>query len=359
MKNDKIKLIRQKLDVIDDKILELLKQRGCLAKSILLAKEKKGESIFNPVRETEIIRRLSGKDTSPFSPENIRSIFVEIISASRSLETKLKVAYLGPEATYTHQASLEFFGKSADFQPVNQIPDIFREVSRGTCNFGVCPIENSSEGAVVHTLDMLLRSELFITAEFIMPISHCLLSNAPMNRIKKLYSPLIAFAQCRDWLSKHLSQLEHSEVSSTVQGIQKALKEKYAASLGGENAAKLYKIPIRAKNIQDIEDNFTRFLVIGDKVNPPSVNDKTSIAFSIKDKVGALYEMLIPFKKSHINLTKIESRPSRKQAWQYVFFVDFLGHVTDKKVVRALDELRSETVFLKILGSYPALNGVK
>lgn len=270
-----------------------------------------------------------------------------------SSEKRLKVAYLGPQATYTHLASLEKFGDSVKHIACNSIPDVFAEVERGGCDYGVVPVENSTEGIISHTLDMFIESDLKICSEIIIEISHNLLANCRMDEIKKVYSNPQVFGQCRFWLEGNLSGRELIEVSSTSTAAQLAFSEGNAAAIASELAGKRYNLGVLASSIEDSPHNVTRFLVIGKTIVKPTHRDKTSIMFSIKDRVGALHAMLTPFKENEINLTKIESRPSRKKAWDYYFFVDLEGHCEDKKVAKALKRLEEECQYLKVLGSYP------
>jgi chorismate mutase/prephenate dehydratase len=288
-------------------------------------------------------------------PESLKAIFREVMSAALSIEKGIRVAYLGPMATFTHQASIQKFGSSVEYIPSESISDVFEEVEKGRADYGVVPIENTTEGAVTHTLDVFSDSDLKICSEVFLRINHSLLSNAPLKKIRKIYSNPQVFGQCRNWLKKNLPKADLIEVSSTSRAAELASSEKAAAALASRLASRYYRVKILADGIEDFKINITRFLVIGRHVAKKTGQDKTSILFSIKDKVGALYEILSPFKKYHINMTKIESRPSKKKPWEYYFFVDFLGHQDDQNVKKALKVLERHCVFLKILGSYPFL----
>jgi chorismate mutase/prephenate dehydratase len=276
------------------------------------------------------------------------------MSSSLSLEVPFKIAYLGPEATFTHLAALKRFGSQVEYIACDSITDVFLEVERDTAHYGVVPIENSIEGAVSHTLDMFVDSDLEICAEIILDVSHNLLANCPKDKIKRIYSNPQVFGQCRIWLQENLPNVDKIEVSSTTRAAQICAKEKYSASIASLLAAKVYKLKVAASDIEDSPHNITRFLVIGKTEVPQTGHDKTSIMFSIKDRVGALHDMLVPFKQNRTNLTKIESRPSKKKAWDYYFFVDLEGHRNNPEVKKALLELESKCTFLKVLGSYPA-----
>ena len=279
-----------------------------------------------------------------------------MMSASLALEKTIKVAYLGPEATFTHLASLSKFGSSVEYLSCENINDVFKEVEKGRADYGVVPIENSTEGAVTYTLDMFVNSELKICSEILFEISQNLISKSALNKITKIYSKSEVFGQCRLWLEKNLSRAVLMDMTSTTAAAKKAKNTKNSAAIASELAAKVYNLKIVASSIEDNSDNITRFLVIGKNEVPFTGSDKTSIVFSVKDKVGVLYDMLAPFKKNKINLTKIESRPSKKGAWKYHFFIDFEGHHEDKKVKAALNDLSKHCHYLKILGSYPKFN---
>ncbi|MCM8801553.1 MAG: prephenate dehydratase [Candidatus Omnitrophica bacterium] len=348
-----LKRLRQKIDKLDAKIVSLLNQRAEISLEILRLKLKQKESIYSPDRERQVLRRIVKLNPGPLTNKALEAIYREIMSSSLSLGQPLRVAYLGPVATFTHLAALKRFGSQVEYSPCASISDVFFEVERGGADYGVVPIENSIEGAVSHTLDMFVDSDLKICAQIILDVSHNLLANYPKNRIKKVYSNPQVFGQCRIWLEENLPGAEKIEVSTTTKAAQIAAKEKNSAAIASLLAAKVYRLKVIASHIEDSPHNITRFLVIGKRDVPPTGEDKTSIMFSIKDRVGALHDMLGPFKKYGINLTKIESRPSKKKAWDYYFFVDLEGHQNDSNVKKALKELENKCTFLKILGSYP------
>jgi len=272
----------------------------------------------------------------------------------------VKVAYLGPRATFTHLACMQRFGFSITDLPVGSIKEVFDEVERGRADFGVVPIENSTEGVVNHTLDLFVDSPLKIFGEILLEVSHHLLSKTgKIEDLRRIYSHSHAIAQCKNFLESHLPQIQIMEVSSTARAAEMAQEDPTAGAIASELAAKLYHLTVIKKRIEDNIHNFTRFLVVSQKGHNRTGRDKTSVMFSIKDKVGALYEMLHPFSEQQINLTKIESRPSKKKAWEYIFYVDMAGHVEDEKIRMALEGLKNQAIFLKVLGSYPMAEKAK
>jgi chorismate mutase/prephenate dehydratase len=348
-----LKGLRKKIDSIDNHILELLNSRAFITSRIARLKKKHGLGIYSPDREVEVLKRLKVKNRGPLPGSALEEIYREIMSSALSLETPLKVAYLGPPATFTHLAAMKKFGSQIDYLACDSISDVFWEVEKDSANYGVVPVENSIEGVVTHTLDMFVDSDLKICSQILLDVSHNLLSRHPINKIKRIYSIGQVFGQCRLWLQENLAGVEKIEVSSTTRAAQIAAQEKYSACIASALAAKVYRLKIIAADIEDSPHNVTRFLVIGKADVGRTGSDRTSIMFSIKDRVGALHDMLVPFKKYAINLTKIESRPSKKKAWDYYFFVDMRGHYKDKPLKRALAELEDKCTFLKVLGSYP------
>jgi len=352
-----IQQYRQSIDRIDDEILKLLNERSKNVVEIgKLKKQSDTEAnLHTPGREAEIVDRLMRQNQGPFPNDAIRTVYREIMSASLSLEGPQTVAYLGPRATFTHLACIQKFGESAQYVPVNSIKDVFNEVERGRANFGVVPIENSTEGVVNHTLDMFVDSSLLIYGEVLQEVSHHLLSKADRSEdIKKIYSHPHAIAQCRNWLETNLPHVPLSEVPSTARAAELCVDDLSGAAIASELAGQLYGLKVLKARIEDNINNFTRFLVLSQKPSERTGKDKTSVMLSVKDKVGALYELLRPFASHGINMTKIESRPSRRKAWEYIFFVDIEGHLEEDRVKKALEEIKGRCLFLKILGSYPS-----
>jgi len=348
-----IERLREEINKIDEEILSLLNSRASCARQIGELKQKNSLVTYHPAREEEIYRQLLATNHGPLSYDTICAIYTEIISACRGIESPLKIAYLGPEATFTHMAARRKFGSSVEFVPVASIADVFAEVEKKRADYGVVPIENSTEGVITHTLDMFIESNLTICAEILLEISQCLLSNSSLEEIRLVYSHPHAFAQVRGWLKSNLPTTKCIEVSSTAEASRRAAMEQDSAAVGSELAAQVYHLNIMAKGIEDRVDNYTRFLIIGHSMVGRSENDKTSIMFSVKDRVGALHSMLSPFNKHNVNLTKIESRPSKNTIWEYIFFIDMNGHIEDDNVKEAIDELRESCLYLKVLGSYP------
>jgi len=352
-----IQQYRQSIDRIDDEILKLLNERSKNVVEIgKLKKQSDTEAnLHTPGREAEIVDRLMRQNQGPFPNDAIRTVYREIMSASLSLEGPQTVAYLGPRATFTHLACIQKFGESAQYVPVNSIKDVFNEVERGRANFGVVPIENSTEGVVNHTLDMFVDSSLLIYGEVLQEVSHHLLSKADRSEdIKKIYSHPHAIAQCRNWLETNLPHVPVSEVPSTARAAELCVDDLSGAAIASELAGQLYGLKVLKARIEDNINNFTRFLVLSQKPSERTGKDKTSVMLSVKDKVGALYELLRPFASHGINMTKIESRPSRRKAWEYIFFVDIEGHLEEDRVKKALEEIKGRCLFLKVLGSYPS-----
>jgi len=349
----KLSDLRKKINAVDTKMVKLLNERAKVSREIGQLKTKNKKGIYSPEREKEVLERIRELNKGPMTQEAFEAIYREVMSSSLALEKDLLIAYLGTEGSFTHMAANRKFGSQIEYISCGSILEIFQKVDRGECDYGVVPIENSTEGAVTHTFDLLVDSDLRICAQILLKISHCLLSKSNLKDIKNIYSNPQVFGQCRNWLLEHLPEAGQIWMPSTTQAAQKVAKQPYTAAIASSLAAQVYEVPVLAKNIQDIAHNITRFLVISTQDVPPTGKDRTSILFSIKDKVGALHDMLIPFFKNKINLTKIESRPSKKKAWDYYFFVDFLGHRKDKNVKKALEELEGKCKYLKIVGSYP------
>lgn len=345
--------MRNKIDMLDRRLISLLNLRAEITKNIGKEKINTGKCIYSPEREMQVLRRISFLNKGPLKKSALEAIYREIMSASLALEKLLKIAYMGPQASFSNLAALKRFGSQMSYVACGGIPEVFLEVERGAADYGVVPVENSIEGAVTHTLDMLVDSDLKICSQVILNVSHNLLANCAKNKIRKVYSNPQVFGQCRIWLQKNLPNAELVDVSSTTRAAELAKKEKNSAAIASLLASKTYGLKVLASGIQDSLQNITRFLVVGKNVAARTGDDKTSLLFSIKDRVGALYELLLPFRKYGVNLTKIESRPSKKKAWEYYFFVDILGHQDDYKIKRALSELERKCSYLKILGSYP------
>jgi chorismate mutase/prephenate dehydratase len=346
--------LRGQVDDIDLQLLALLNNRGRVVQEIGKLKRGHQADFYAPAREQEIYERLTRLNPGPFPNGAVRTIFREVISASRAMEGPVTVAYLGPQATFTHMACVQWFGQSVSNLPMNSIKEVFREVERGRADFGVVPIENSSEGVVNHTLDLFVDSPLQIFGEVLQEVSHHLLSKSGrIEDIRQVCSHSHALAQCKVFLETHLPHIQTTEVGSTARAAEMAQGNPEIAAIASDLSAQLYHLVIIRKRIEDHTNNVTRFLVISQKNPKRTGRDKTSILFAMQDRVGALYETLRPLSEHGINLTKIESRPSRKKAWEYLFYVDLEGHLEDPTLQRALDDFKTRAIGLKVLGSYP------
>ena len=348
-----LKDLRTKIDRLDEKIVDLINRRTEIALRIGEVKKKLKREIYAPDREKEVYRRITSLNKGPLPAAALKAIFREIMSGAISLEKRLKIAYLGPPASFTHVASMLKFGASIEYVPAGSIADAFASVERGHADYGVVPIENSIEGAVNYTLDMLVDSNLKICSEIITDISHCLVGSGTLDSVTRIYSKVEVFGQCRSWILANFPKAELLEVSSTSKAAELVRNEPSSAAIASELAASLYGVKILERFIEDSPHNITRFLVVGKSIPKRTGHDKTSVMISIKDRVGGLHDVLVPFRDNNINLTKIESRPSRRKAWDYYFFVDLRGHCRDRKVKKALNELEEHCEFVKLLGSYP------
>lgn len=352
--SDPLAGLRGLIDNVDNDVIELLNKRARLAREIGDIKIKRSQKMYVPERERALLSRLLDSNPGPLPPAGLKLIYKEIISACLALESPLKVAFLGPEGTFTHAATKRHFGLSAQLMPKQAIPDVFADVERERCGYGVVPIENSTEGVVNDTLDSFMGSSLTICAEILLPVSHHILTvTGESHGITKVYSHPQALAQCRGWLERNLPGVPLIDVSSTARAAQLASEDPSAAAVAGDLAASIHSLRIANERVEDLQGNMTRFLVIGPEMAPPSEDDRTSIMFSLKDKPGVLFDALAPFAKVGINLSRIESRPSRQRAWEYTFFIDLVGHQADSRAQEAIAELEKICIFMKVLGSYP------
>jgi chorismate mutase/prephenate dehydratase len=353
-KPESIELHRVRMDRINLEILKLLSERAAHANEIGRIKHSSGGAIYLPGREREIIEGMIAANPGPLSAEHIAHIYTEIISACRALEHVPRVAFLGPEHTYSHEAARGAFGASVEFAPQASFAGVFQEVQNGRADFGVVPIENSTEGAVGPALDLLIDTPLVIISEILQPVRHALMSReGDPAKIRRIVSHQQSLGQCRIYLSTNFPDRELEAVASNALAAQRAAQDETLGAIASRAAAEAYGLQVIAENIQDIAQNTTRFLVLGTRAVPRSGRDKTTILFAVPDKVGALNTALSLFAKSKINISKIESRPLRGRSWEYLFFVDLEGHREDARVKRALAALKHRTLFLKVLGSYP------
>jgi chorismate mutase/prephenate dehydratase len=350
---DRLKQLRDRIDAIDDDILRLVNQRAQLARDI---GSLKGDGpIYRPERESQVVHRLHDRNPGPLPAAAVVRLFTEIISACRALEQTLSVAFLGPRGTFSEEAALKHFGGQVRSQPCASIDEVFREVEAQQVGYGVVPVENSSDGAVGRTLDLLIATPVHICGEVLLPVHQCLMGKSALGEpIRKIYAHAQSLAQCHEWLNQNLPQVERVAVVSNAEGARLASLEASTAALGSQAAAALYELNVLVANIEDQPNNTTRFLVIANQEAAPSGRDKTSLAMSTLNRPGAMHDLLAPLAEQGVDMTRMESRPSRTGLWEYVFFVDLKGHQQDEPLARALAELRSRASFLKILGSYPA-----
>jgi chorismate mutase/prephenate dehydratase len=353
--DDPLSGIRERIDTLDGELLRLISERAALAREVAEVKVANGDKRFyRPEREAAILRRIKEKNSGPLDGEEIVRLFREIMSACLALEQPLAVAFLGPEGTFTQAAALKHFGHSVRTMPLSDISDIFREVEAGSCQYGVVPVENSTEGVISHTLDMFMRSPLQIAGEVILRIHHHLMSlETDLAGIRTVFSHQQSLAQCRGWLDRYLPGAERVAVSSNAEAARMAAAEAGAAAVAGKAASEIYDLRILASRIEDEPGNTTRFLVIAKEDSPASGHDKTSLLLSCRNEAGGLHRLLTPLAEHRISMTRIESRPSKRGIWDYVFFVDILGHRTDEVVEKALKILEKESSLFNILGSYP------
>jgi chorismate mutase/prephenate dehydratase len=354
MKGDTLKRLREELGKKDREILRLLNERGCLSLEVGRIKSRKGREIYDPSQEAKVLEQLTRNNHGPLPDQAIRNIYGEIISSSRALQGSISVAYLGPEASFTHQAALAHFGRDAAYIPKAAMADIFKDVDRDLLPWGVVPIENSLEGSVRQTQSQLISTSAEIRAEIFLRITLCLLaSRRGMKKIKRVYSHPHALGQCREWLRKNLPDCRQIETGSTAEAAGRALEDREGAAVASRIAANTYGLQVLEEGIEDYPENATRFLVMGKGASKPTGDDKTSILFSTPHVPGALHQALAPFSKAKVNLLRIESHPIRERKWEYLFFADFEGHADEKKTEKLLREMKTRTTFLKILGSYP------
>ncbi|MDH4275563.1 MAG: prephenate dehydratase [Gammaproteobacteria bacterium] len=354
---DQLREIRNQIDALDEQIQTLINARATCAKQV--AKIKRGnqqaDSFYRPEREADVLRRVMARNKGGvLGDETMARLFREIMSACLALEQRLQIAYLGPEGTFTQAAAIKHFGHAVETLAVGTIAEVFREVESGAAQFGVVPIENSTEGVVNHTLDTFVGSPLKICGEVELRIhQHLMATQTDLMQIKRLYSHQQSLGQCREWLSTHLPNVEIVAVSSNAEAARRAAQAPDAAAIAGEQAADVYDLKIVVSNIEDEPDNTTRFLVIGRYDTAPTGRDKTSILVSVRNKTGALHRVLEPFVRHGVSMSRIESRPSRRGMWDYVFFIDLEGHEQDPPLNQALIALEQEAAVLKRLGSYP------
>jgi len=345
--------LRKRIDELDHQLVQLLNERARVVVEIGKLKHKTDKPVYSPDREKEVLARIAEANKGPLPDKCLVAIWRELMSGSFVLERPLRIGYLGPGGSFSHTAAMLKFGQSVEYEPLADIMSIFDEVSKGHCDLGLAPVENTMGGGVIETLDALIDSDVKVCAEVLMAIHHSLLANCSLEEIEKIYSKPEVFAQCRNWLSATFKGAQTVPVASTAKAAQMAAEEPRVAAIGSNIAAELYGLRIVCEDIEDIANNITRFLVISREDAKPTGEDKTAILFSTAHKAGALADVLDVFKKYSINLTNIESRPSRKRQWEYYFFVDFIGHRTDEQIKNGIEEARKHCLQLSILGSFP------
>jgi len=352
--------IRKRIDEIDDQLLRLFSERADCVHEVGEIKKREGLPIYAPEREEALLKKLVAKSDGKLPEKSIRAIYREIMSAALHLEDDLKIAFLGPEGTWTHQAAIKKFGRSVSYSAQPNFAEVFDQVARRKADYGVVPIENSTEGAVNHTLDLFVDSPLKICAQILLRIENGLMAAIPREEIKTLYSHPQVFGQCKNWILQNFPKADLVEVSSTTKAALLARENaaQGAAAMGGPLAAQLNGLTMLDECIQDSATNTTRFLVIGEKTCPPTGDDRTSILFGIKDRPGSLVAALQAFEHCNLNMSKIESRPSKTQDWEYVFYVDLKGHCETPKVEEAIEGLEAHCSLVKILGSYPDVQDI-
>ncbi len=345
--------LRTRIDEIDYQLVQLLNERARVVVEIGKLKSKTDKPVYAPEREKEVLARVVKANKGPLPDKCLAAIWRELMSGSFILERPLRIGYLGPEGSFSYTAAMLKFGQSVEYEPLADIKSIFDEVSKGHCNLGVVPVENTTGGGVVETLDAFIDSDVKVCAEVLMAIHQNLLAKCSLAEVKKIYSKPEVFTQCRNWLSATVKQVQTIAVASTAVAAQTAAEEENSAAIGSSIAAEKYGLCIVCENIEDTANNITRFFVISREDAKPTGEDKTAILFSTAHKAGALADVLNVFKRYDINLTNIESRPSKKREWEYYFFVDFVGHRLDKGVEQALEEARNHCLQLSVLGSFP------
>ncbi|MHC4123601.1 MAG: prephenate dehydratase [Planctomycetota bacterium] len=350
---DSLEQLRNRISEIDTELVKLLNQRAEVVVQIGHLKSKTGGQIYAPDREKEVLDKIKAANKGPLPDKSLVAIWRELMSGSFHLERPLRIGYLGPQGSFSHTAVMLKFGQSVEYESLADIRSIFDEVSRGHCDLGLVPIENTTGGGVVETLDSFVDSSVKICNEVLMTIRHSLLANCSLEEVEKIYSKPEIFAQCRNWLSATFKEAKTIPVASSAKAAQMAADEPNTAAIGSVVAAELYGLKVVCENVEDVANNITRFLVISSQDARPTGEDKTAILFSTAHKAGALADVLDVLKQYNINLTNIESRPSRKREWEYYFFMDFLGHRTDENVQKGIEEARKHCLQLSILGSFP------
>ena len=354
MSDDKLKPLRDQIDAIDAQLLALLNERARVAQQVGHVKAETNAPVFRPEREAQVLSRVADTNPGPLLSSDLQSIFREVMSACRALENRVTVAFLGPVGTYSEQAVWRQFGQAVEALSCVSIDEVFRSVEAGTAAFGVVPVENSTEGTINRTLDLLLQTTLSISGEVALPVHHSLMTRSgSMEQVTRICAHSQALAQCQAWLNQHYPHIERQAVASNGEAARLATDDRQVAAIASEMAAKRYGLSIVHANIQDDPHNRTRFFVVGRLMPSASGKDQTSLVLSVPNKSGAVYELLAPLARHGVSMTRFESRPARTGRWDYYFYVDIEGHANDAKVAQALAELQAQAAFFKVLGSYP------
>ena len=351
---DKLKPLREQIDAIDAQLLVLLNQRARVAQDVGHVKAETNAPVFRPEREAQVLRGVADRNPGPLAGRDLQTIFREIMSACRALERRVTVAYLGPAGTFTEQAAYAHFGSAVEGMPCATVDEVFRAAEAGTADFGVVPIENSSEGAINRTLDLLLQTSLIISGEVSIPVHHSLMTQSgTMDGVSVICAHSQALAQCQLWLNEHYPHLERRAVASNAEAARIAGEDPAIAAIASELAGQHYQLAVVLGHIQDDPHNRTRFAVVGTLQTASSGLDQTSLVLAVPNKAGAVYQLLAPLAKHGVSMTRFESRPARMGSWEYYFYVDIEGHAQDPAVAKALLELKDNAAFFKVLGSYP------
>ncbi len=345
--------LRRKIDDFDSKIIELFNERANVVKEIGAIKNRKNAQIYAADREKQLFEKVSAKNKGPLTDKCLFAVYRELMAGSIMLERPVKVSYLGPEGTFSYFAAKEKFGSSIEYISLNGIDTVFKEVESERADYGIVPVENSTEGGIRETLNMFIECDVKVCAEIIMPVHHNLMATCKKSEIKKIYSKPQALSQCKLWLANNFQKVDLLDIGSTAEAAKIASKEKYAAAIAHSEVARIYGLKILRRNIEDYANNITRFFVLSREFPPRTGNDKTAIMCHTKNEAGSLFKILEPFKKHNINLSDIEPLPTRKKAWDYCFFIDFAGHAYDEKVKRALKDVGKRCIDMKIMGSFP------
>lgn len=351
---DKLTPLRERIDAIDAQILSLLSERGKIAQEVGHVKAETNAPVFRPEREAQVLRGVAERNPGPLKDKDVQTIFREIMSSCRALEKRVTVAYLGPSGTFSEQAVFQQFGTAIETLPCVSIDEVFRATEAGTADFGVVPVENSSEGAINRSLDLLLGTTTIISGEVSIAVHHSLMTRTgSMDGVKVVCAHSQALAQCQVWLNQHHPHIERRAVASNAEAAVLASQDPTVAAIASEMAGEQYQLGVVQAHIQDDPHNRTRFVVIGQLQTGPSGRDRTGIVLAVPNKAGAVYNLLAPLEKHGVSMTRFESRPARIGTWEYYFYVDIEGHVHDAAVARALEELKDNAAFFKVLGSYP------